>query len=204
MSDDVEVPDRETLAEGEAAAPARARRRGARIGTKLLVTAGSLLVIAALVALILPVLVPFLPAPAQRVLGGTITTVPGTVEELLAGADIGDGRKAGDLKLSHADVDDEYVFAASIWPWQLPQDWAFPRYRGAPDTPGQHWNGMGIAAAYSKYATAVLDTVRTGELSDAEANAMLDELEGATRILLTERVLSDRSFIDRQISPLRR
>lgn len=174
-----------------------------KLNTKLAIGAATAVVIAGLVALLLPVLVPFLPSQAQVALGGTIETVPGTVDELLEGAGLGDGGGYGTTRYTHEQVDEEYVFAASIWPWALPPGWGFPKNRGVADVPGAHWNGMGVQAAFSKWAATALDVVEAGDLEPAEANALLDELEAATRILLEKGVLSDRAFIARDIEPLR-
>ena len=166
--------------------------------------AGLVAVVAGLVALAAPVIVPFLPSQVQVVLGGTIDTVPGSVEELFERTGLGDDGEYGDARVTHADVNDEYVIAASIWPWNLPPGWGFPKNRGVADTPGQHWNGMGVHAAYSLWAKTSLQAVRSGDLSADAANALLDEVENATQTLLDEGVLSDRGFIAESVTPLRR
>ncbi len=181
----------------------RGRVKCMKLHTKLGIAAVTVVVIAGLVALLLPVLLPFLPSKAQAVLGGTITTVPGTVDELLEVAALDDEGGYGDIRYTHEQVDEEYVAAASIWPWRLPPGWGFPKNRGVADVPGAHWNGMGVQAAFSKWAATALDVVEAGDLEPDEANALLDELESATRILLDEGVLSDRAFIARDIEPLR-
>lgn len=60
--------------------------------------------------------------------------------------------------------DAEYVLAATVWPWELPPGFAFPKNRGIPDTPG-HWNGMCVRDAFSMWKTAILDAVKDGDLS---------------------------------------
>ena len=171
--------------------------RGVRV---LLVSAVTVLVLAGLVALLLPVVIPSLPSRAQVVLGGTIDTVPGTVEELIEATGI-DG--AGRTTSTHAEADEEYTLAAGIWPWELPPGWKFPQNRGVPDTPGRHWNGMGVAGAFSTWATETLEAVQSGGLSPDAVNALLDEVEDATRTLLDAGVLSDQRFIATSVTPLR-
>lgn len=174
-----------------------------RLRTTLAVSAASLVVVGGLVALIVPVILPVLPTQAQVMLGGTLETNPGTLDELFRGAGLGEHGDYGDTTVSHADVDAEYEHAASVWPWALPPDWGFAKHRGVADTPGRHVNGMGVQAAFSMWATASLDAVKSGRLEPEAASALLDELEAATRILLDERVLSDAGFIEDAITPLR-
>lgn len=145
-------------------------------------------------------IIPMLPHQAQTALIGTLTTTPGTVDELFAATEIGaDGQE----RVSHADVDEEYVIAAQIWPWTLPPDWGFPRTRGVGDTPGHHYNGMGVRAAFALWAKASLDAVKDGDLDPDAATHLLDEVEDATRTLLEVRVLSDKGFIANSVTPLR-
>ena len=120
----------------------------------------SALVVVGLLALVTPLVVPVLPHSVQVALGGTIDTVPGTVDELFAQTGLGEDGQYGDSKVTHAEVDEEYVLAATIWPWSLPPDWKFPKSRGAGDTPGYHWNGMGVKAAFSIWASAALEAGR--------------------------------------------
>ena len=164
-------------------------------------TAASVAVIVGLIAIAAPAIVPLLPRQVQVAVGGTIHTVPGTVDEL-SSETLGDGQ-AGDARVTHAAVDEEYVKAASIWPWSLPASWGFPRNRGVADTPGHHWNGMGLKAAFSMWATASLEAVRAGDLSTDAANDLLDEVEDATQTLLDAGVLTDSGFIEDAVTPLR-
>ncbi len=163
----------------------------------------SALTIVGLIALAASSIVPFLPQQAQAALAGTIDTEPGTVEELFAETGMGAFAQDGPQRVSHADVDEEYVTAATIWPWTLPPDWGFPQSRGVRDTPGHHYNGMGVRAAFSLWATASLEAVKAGGLGPDAAEHLLDEVEDATRKLLDARVLSDRRFIEDSITPLR-
>lgn len=153
--------------------------------------------VAGTVALVGPSVVPFLPRQAQVALGGSIDTVPSDAAELLQATD------SGDAKVTHAHVDEEYVLAASMWPWSLPPGWSFPRNRGVADIPGHHYDGMGVRAAFSLWASASLDAVKAGDLPSADANLLLDEVEEATQILLDAGLLSDRRFIERSVTPLR-
>ena len=164
-------------------------------------TAASLAVVVGLIAIAAPVILPLLPRQVQVAVGGTLHTVPGTVDELLSET-LG-GAQAGEVAVTHADVDEEYVKAGSIWPWSLPTGWGFPRNRGVADTPGHHWNGMGLKAAFSMWATASLDAVKGGDLSTDAANELLDEVEDATQTLLDAGVLTDRGFIEDAVTPLR-
>ena len=157
----------------------------------------SALAVVGLVALTAPAIAPLLPQQVQVALGGTIDTVPGTVDELFAKTE------SGDARVTHADVDDEYVTAASIWPWSLPPGWGFPRNRGVADTPGSHFDGMGVKAAFSLWATASLEAVRADDLDPAAANLLLDEVEDAYETLRDARLLSDRGFIAASVTPLR-
>jgi hypothetical protein len=166
--------------------------RAAKITTGL-----SVLAVVGLVALTAPALGPLLPQQVQVALGGTIDTVPGTVDELFAKTESGEGR------VTHADVDEEYVIAASIWPWSLPPVWGFPRNRGVADTPGSHFDGMGVKAAFSIWATASLEAVKSGDLAPDAANHLLDEVDAAYQTLRDARLLSDRGFIDESVTPLR-
>jgi hypothetical protein len=159
--------------------------------------------IVGLLAIAAPAIVPVLPQQLQVGLGGTIDTVPGTVDELFRETGVGGSGQYGDSPVTHAEVDEEYVIAASIWPWSLPPGWAFPKNRGVPDTPGHHWNGMGVKAAFSTWATASLEAVKAGELTPDAANDLLDEVEDATQTLLDAGLLSDRGFIARSVTPLR-
>lgn len=161
------------------------------------------LVVVGLVALITPIVIAVLPHSVQVSLGGTIDTVPGTVEELFARTGLGEDGQYGDSKVTHAEVDEEYVLAATIWPWRLPPGWKFPQSRGAADTPGHHWNGMGVKAAFSIWAAASLDAVKAGDLTPDAANDLLDEVQAAYQTLLEEGVLSDRGFIADSVTPLR-
>lgn len=173
---------------------------------KLAVTAiwvVSVLTVVGLMAIAASIFVPLLPQQAQRALIGTIDTVPGTVEELFVQTGLGEFGTAGPSRVSHADVDDEYVIAATIWPWTLPPDWGFPKSRGVGDTPGHHYNGMGVRAAFSLWAKASLDAVEAGALTPDAAEHLLDEVEGATQTLLNARVLSDARFVADSITPLR-
>ena len=172
--------------------------------TKLVAGATSVAVFAGLVALAAPAVVPLLPSQVQVVLGGTIKTVPGTAEELFERTGLGESGEYGSSRVTHADVNDEYVIAASIWPWTLPPGWGFPKNRGVADTPGQHWNGMGVHAAFSLWAKTSLEAVEAGDLAPDAANDLLDEVEDATRTLLEEGVISDRRFIEDSVTPLRR
>ena len=161
------------------------------------------LVVVGLVALITPIVIAVLPHSVQVSLGGTIDTVPGTVDELFAQTGLGEDGQYGDSKVTHAEVDEEYVVAATIWPWSLPPGWKFPKSRGAADTPGYHWNGMGVKAAFSIWAAASLEAVKAGELSTTDANQLLDSVEAAYDALLDEGVLTDRGFIAESVTPLR-
>jgi len=163
----------------------------------LLIAATSAVVIASLVAIAAPVIVPFLPRQVEVALSGTIHTTPGTVDDLFAKTE------SGDSEVSHADVDKEYVIAASIWPWSLPPGWGFPRNRGVADTAGRHWDGMGVKAAFSTWVTASLEAVKAGNLTPDTANDLLDEVESAYQTLFDAGMLSDRSFIARSVTPLR-
>ena len=163
----------------------------------------SALTIAGLIALAAWTIVPMLPQQAQAALVGTIDTVPGTVEELFAKTGLGAFGDGGASRVSHADVDEEYVIAATIWPWALPPDWGFPKSRGVGDTPGHHYNGMGVRAAFSLWAKASLDAVKAGDLDPGAAEHLLDEVEDATRTLLEVRVLSDARFVENSVTPLR-
>ena len=166
-----------------------------------------MLVVLGLVALItplvMPLVVPVLPHSVQDALGGTIDTVPGTVDELFAKTGLGEDGQYGDSKVTHAEVDEEYVVAATIWPWSLPPGWKFPKSRGAADTPGYHWNGMGVKAAFSIWAAASLEAAKAGELSTTDVNELLDSVEAAYEALLDEGVLTDRGFIAESVTPLR-
>lgn len=163
----------------------------------------SAVTIAGLIALAAWTIVPMLPQQAQAALVGTIDTVPGTVEELFAQTGLGAYAEGGPSRVSHADVDDEYVIAATIWPWTLPPDWGFPKSRGVGDTPGHHYNGMGVRASFSLWAKASLDAVKAGGLAPGAAEHLLDEVEDATRTLLDARVLSDARFVENSVTPLR-
>lgn len=155
-----------------------------------------------LVALAAWTIIPMLPQQAQTALIGTLTTTPGTVDELFTATGIG-GYSDGQERVSHADVDREYVIAAEIWPWTLPPDWGFPRTRGVGDTPGHHYNGMGVRAAFALWAKASLDAVEAGRLDPDAATHLLDEVEAATLTLLDVRVLTDKGFIAESVTPLR-
>jgi hypothetical protein len=163
----------------------------------------SAVTIAGLVGLAAWTIVPMLPQQAQAALVGTIDTIPGTVEELFARTGLGEFAEGGRSRVSHADVDEEYVIAATIWPWTLPPDWGFPKSRGVGDTPGHHYNGMGVRAAFSLWAKASLDAVKAGALDPGAAQHLLDEVEDATRTLLDARVLSDARFVENSVTPLR-
>jgi len=166
-------------------------------------TATVALVVVGLGALAVPAIVPLVPQKVQMALGGTIDTVPGTPDELFAQTGVGEYRDDGDSRASHAEVDEEYVVAASIWPWSLPPGWGFPKNRGVADTPGHHWNGMGLKAAFSIWVTASLDAVKAGDLGATDANAQLDEVEAAYQTLFDAGLLSDRRFIAKSVTPLR-
>ena len=172
--------------------------RTAKITTGVAVAA-----VVGLLAVAAPAIVPVLPQQVQVALGGTIETVPGTKEELFERTGVGESGGFGESRVTHAQVDEEYVTAASIWPWSLPPGWGFPRNRGVPDTPGHHWNGMGVKAAFSTWATASLDAVKAGGLAPDAANDLLDEVEDATRTLLAAGLLTDRGFIEESVTPLR-
>lgn len=175
-----------------------------KLASKLTTGAAVSVVILGLGALALPAILPFLPSRAQVALGGTIDTVPGTVNDLYARTGTADhATKADEVGITHAAVDEEYVIAASIWPWDLPADWRFPRSRGVADTPGHHWNGMGVKAAFSIWATATLDEARSGDLTEAEANRLLDEVTDATDTLIAAGLLTDSHFVARSVDPLR-
>lgn len=163
---------------------------------------GSVLAAVALVALAAWTIIPMLPERAQTALIGALDTTPGTVDELFAATGIA-GAADGNTRVSHADVDREYVLAAEIWPWTLPPDWGFPRTRGVGDTPGHHYNGMGVRAAFALWAKATLDAVEAGRLDPDAATHLLDEVEAATRTLLEVRVLTDKGFIAESVTPLR-
>ena len=169
-----------------------------------IVFAGSAIVIAGLVALAAPPIIAVLPEPVQVVFEGTIDTAPGTVDELFLATGLEGPGRYGDAKVTHAGVDHEYEIAASIWPWDLPPGFGFPKHRGAADTPGTHWNGMGVKAAFSKWATAALEAAKSDHLAPPLANNLLDEVEDAYRALRDEGVLSDRDFIAESVTPLRR
>jgi hypothetical protein len=165
---------------------------------KIAIVAASFLVVVGLVVLTLPLFLPYLPSQAQVVLGRTIDTVPGTVDELFTET-LGDP----DEDVTHEDADDEYVDAASIWPWALPPGWGFPEHRGIPDVGHRHWDGMGVQGAFSLWAKASLEAVESGNLTDEEAIALLDEVEDATETLLEADILSDVRFIEQSVTPLR-
>ncbi|WP_314506057.1 hypothetical protein [uncultured Microbacterium sp.] len=171
--------------------------------TVAVIWAVSALTVVGLLALAAWAVVPFLPQQAQAALAGTIDTVPGTVDDLFAETGIGHYAPAGRQDVTHAEVDEEYVAAATIWPWTLPPDWGFPRSRGVRDTPGHHYNGMGVRAAFALWAQTSLEAVKSGAVAGATADHLLDEVEEATRTLLEARVLSDARFIERSITPLR-
>lgn len=156
------------------------------------------LIVIGLVALTLPVIGPRLPV-VQGLGIGTMDTVPVSVDEFLARTD---SDRYG-VRVEHEDVEEGYVLAASIWPWQLPPGWRFPAERGIADTPGAHWAGMGVRSAFSKWAEASLQTVQNGDLTPAAADDLLDDVEDATRTLLEVRVLSDEAFVRTSIDPLR-
>lgn len=177
-----------------------ARRPLGTIAVKATVVVVAIAVVFGLLVLAAPAFVHLLPQRAQIALGGTIDTTPGTPAELLAQTGL---NNAGSVKVTHDDVDEEYVTAATIWPWALPPEWGFPKSRGVADTPGQHYLGMGVRAAFSLWAVAALEAVETGNLSDEEINALLDEVQDATQTLLDAEVLSDRSFIAEAVTPLR-
>lgn len=149
------------------------------------------------------IVAPLLPQQAQSVLIGTIDTVPGSVDDLFRETGTGPYALGSPKPVSHDDVDAQYVTAASIWPWTLPPDWGFPKGRGVADTPGGHWNGMGIKAAFSLWASASLGAVKSGALTGSAAEHMLDQVEAATERLLAERLLTDRGFIANSVTPLR-
>ena len=67
------------------------------------------------VALAAWTVVPLLPERAQAALAGTIDTVPGTVEELFSQTGLGQFAESEPSRVS-ADVDEEYVISATIWP----------------------------------------------------------------------------------------
>ena len=171
--------------------------------TVALVWIASVLTIVGLVALAGWTVVPLLPERAQAALAGTIDTVPGTVEELFSQTGLGQFAESEPSRVSHADVDEEYVISATIWPWTLPPGWGFPKSRGVGDTPGHHYNGMGVRAAFSLWAQASLEAVKAGGVDPDAADHLLDEVEDATQTLLDARVLSDRRFIEDSITPLR-
>lgn len=64
----------------------------------------SVLAAIGLVALAAWTIIPMLPQQAQTALIGTLTTTPGTVDELFTATGIG-GTGDGDERVSHADVD---------------------------------------------------------------------------------------------------
>lgn len=170
---------------------------------KFAVAAASVAAIAGLVALAVPTVVPLLPRQAQVAIGGSVETAPGTVDMLLKTGRLHEDGRYGASRVTHADVDSEYIAAASVWPWILPPGWSFPKTRGIPDTPGTHWNGMGVRAAFSAWASATLDVVKGGELSPDAAGALLDQVEDAYRVLRAKGVLSDARFVEDEIAPLR-
>ena len=175
------------------------------LAVKIALIGGSALTLVGLAALAAPAYIPFLPHRVQEALAGpagAIDTTPGTVEELFLANEIGP-RKALDMHVSHADVEGFYVASAKIWPWTLPPDFKFPGRRGIADTPGPHFRSMGLSSAFSKWATASLDAVKSGDLTAAEANELLDDVEDAYRTLFDAEVLSDHGFIERAVDPLR-
>ena len=158
-----------------------------------------------LLALTAPVVVPFLPHRVQEALTGPvgpIETVPGTVDDLFRANGL-DEHEPLDSHVSHADVEALYVASAKVWPWSLPADFKFPGRRGVADTPGSHLRNMGLASAFSKWATASLDSVRAGDYEPGAADALLDEVEAAYRILFDADVLGDSRFIENAVDPLR-
>ena len=171
--------------------------------TAKITIAASVIAVGGILALAAPAMGPFLPQQVQVALGGTIHTVPGTVDELFAQTRLGEYRRDGDSKATHAEVDEEYVIAASIWPWSFPPGFGFPKNRGVADTPGHHWNGMGLKAAFSIWATASLEAVKAGDLPPDAANDLLDEVEAAYQTLFDEGLLSNRRFIAESVTPLR-
>ncbi|MEJ1155541.1 hypothetical protein [Microbacterium marmarense] len=177
-----------------------ARRPQGGIAARASVVAIAIAVVFGLLVLAAPAFMHLLPQRVQIALGGTIDTNPGTPAELLAQTGL---NNTGSVKVTHEDVDAEYVTAATIWPWALPPEWGFPESRGVADTPGQHYLGMGVRAAFSLWAVASLEAVETGNLSDEEVNTLLDEVQDAAQTLLDAEVLSDGSFIAESITPLR-
>jgi len=158
-----------------------------------------------LLALTAPAVVPFLPHSVQVALAGTaepIDTVPGTVDELLRANGLGE-HEVLDSHVSHADVEALYVASAKIWPWTLPTGFKFPGRRGVADTPGPHNRAMGLQSAFSKWAVASLDEVRSGDLGAAAGADRLNEVEAAYRVLFDAGVLGDRKFIEKAVDPLR-
>ncbi|QKJ20249.1 hypothetical protein [Microbacterium hominis] len=170
---------------------------------KVALVAVPTLVVATLVALTLPLFMPLLPAQIQVIAGGTIRTVPGTVEDLFERTGTDGFGMQNPTPVSHDEVDGEYVMAASIWPWMLPPGWGFPRERGVADTPGHHWNGMGVKAAFAVWAKTALDTVARDDVPPALAEKLLSDVEYAYHVLFDAGLLSDRTFIEKSVEPLK-
>lgn len=161
----------------------------------------SAVVVVGLVALVVVTIGPavdFEPRP-------TLTRVdlddfPEDVQALVTATGLDDFRIAS---TSHAGVDAEYATAVKNWPWELPDGIVMPAARNVPDTPGAHWDGMGVKAAFQKYSTYVTDAVKSGALPTAQEDHLLDELEDSARTLLAIGLLTDHGYIDRTIAPLR-
>ncbi len=62
---------------------------------------------------------------------------------------------------------------------------------------------MGLQAAFSKWAIASLDEVRSGDLGAAAGADRLNEVEAAYRVLFDAGVLGDSQFIENAVDPLR-
>lgn len=146
---------------------------------------------AVVIALLLGALWPFLPHPLR--------TDQGSVQELYEAANL--AHVGADS--THVDVNAEYELAASIWPWDLPPGFVFSAERGAPDTPGHHWVGMGVRAAFQRWASATLSTVQSEKLPDGDKTRLLDQVAAATDYLLDLRILSDVNFVANSVDPLR-
>jgi len=174
------------------------------LAAKIATGASAAVVAVGLVALTAPAVVPFLPHGVQVALAGPvepIDTVPGTVDDLFRSNGLAE-HNVRDSHVSHADVEALYVASAKVWPWDLPAGFQFPSKRGVADTPGPHHRSMGLQAAFSKYAVAVLAAVEAGDYAP-DPSRPLDELQDAYQTLFDAGVLGDRRFVEDSIDPLR-
>lgn len=167
--------------------------RSARL--KLAVTAASVVTIGGLVAIAAPAIAPWIPVSVHQALGGPVTTTPGTVDDLFQLTGTGEYAVHTGFPVSHDDVDAEHQIAAGVWPWALPEGWDFPRNRGIPDTPRHHERGMGVRAAFSMYASEILERVKYRGTTGAEKQHLLDALQSAYTHLYDAGLLRDSRFV---------